>query len=1012
MRVRVLGPLEVSDGREVRRIGAAKQRALLAALVVRAGTPVSVDRLVEEVWDGKAPASAVNLVQGYVAALRRALDDRDGALLRTQPPGYQLVLGDDELDLRRFEALVERGRTALTGGDSHAASVLLTEAKELWRGQPFADVPASPAVEAEAGRLEQLRLAALEARADAYLDLGRHAELVPELQTLTASHPLLERFWAQLMLALYRSGRQAHALAAYQRLYGLLDDELGIEPSRPVRELHQQILARDTTLDAPAAQPGATPAGSLMTRQLPAGTSDFTGRQEELAQLDALVPAGDASPASALVVSAITGTAGIGKTALAVHLAHRLVDRYPDGQLFVDLHGHTPAMGPRGPGEALDYLLRALGVPGVQIPDGVEDRAALYRSRLAGRRMLVVLDNAATEDQVAPLLPGSPGCLVLITSRRRLAGLDAHTLSLEVLATRDAVDLFLRAAGAQRLAGQPPGELVELVELCGRLPLAIRIAGARLRSHPAWRLSHLVDRLRAHQHRLAELEVGQRSVTAALDLSYQHLDAGQQRTYRLLGLHPGPDIDPYATAALLGATARQAARILDQLLDANLLHEPVVDRYRFHDLTRAHAIHTAHTGDTEPDRRAALTRLFDHYRHTAAVAMDVAYPYERDRRPQVPPADTPTPALPDPVRATAWLDAELPNLLATAAYAAEHGWPRHTLHLSAVLHLHLRTRGSYIAAETLHRQAAATARATGEPASELDALTGLGYICLHQGKYPQAIEHYQQALDIARTIGRPAGELFAQRGLGQVHVVQGRYAQAAGEYQQALRLARMIGHRGGELAVHSGLGEVCWMQGRYPQAANHFWQALRLARVIGHPACEMDAHSGLGGVHLIQGQYGPAANHFRQALRLARTIGHRGGELYVRNGLGGLHLHQGRYARAAEHYQRVLDLAREIGNRNYEYEALQGLGRLHHATGQLVDAVAFHRRALALATELEQPADQSRAHDGLAHAHQDLGRPDRARQHWQQALDLLTSLGIDHTQEAQVNVRTLHTHLD
>jgi tetratricopeptide (TPR) repeat protein len=401
--------------------------------------------------------------------------------------------------------------------------------------------------------------------------------------------------------------------------------------------------------------------------------------------------------------------------------------------------------------------------------------------------MVIVLDNAATEAQVAALLPGAPGCVVLITSRRQLVGLDCtHTLALDTLPLPDAVALLRQTAGESRLTGQPPELAAELVELCGRLPLAIRIAAARLRSHPAWNLEHLTQRLRDQQHRLVELEAGQRSVTTALDLSYQDLNADLQRLYRRLGLHPGPDIDPHATAALLDASLQEAGRMLEQLLEAHLLQEPVAWRYRFHDLTRAHAAHTATRDETEDGRYQAVDRLLDYYRHTAAVAMDAAYPYERERRPQVPPTRTPCPTLPDPPAALDWLDGELPNLLAAARYANEHARPAHLLHLSTILHRHLRTRGHYPDAETLHQQALTTACATGNQAAEIEALNGLGHIHRLQGRHTPATNHYQQALQLARTTGQRAAELDALASLGHIHRLQGRYEQATNHYQQAL----------------------------------------------------------------------------------------------------------------------------------------------------------------------------------------------------------------------------------
>jgi tetratricopeptide (TPR) repeat protein len=795
--------------------------------------------------------------------------------------------------------------------------------------------------------------------------------------------------------------------------------------------------------------PGLAGAGGP-PRQLPRKASGFTGRTAELAQLLELVP--DPWRATAVVISAIDGMAGIGKTELAVYAAHRLVDRFPDGQLFIDLHGYTPGLAPVAPAEALDRLLRDLGIPGTQIPAGVDARAGLYRTRLADQQVLIVLDNAATEAQVAPLLPGTPGCLVLVTSRRRFSGLDhTRTVSLDTLPIPDAVTLLANIVGEGRLADQPPELQVELVELCGRLPLAIRIAARRLQSHPTWRVSDLVARLRDRQHRLGELAAGQRSVTAALDLSYQDLNPDQQQAYGLLGSHPGPDFDGYATAALLDTTLPRAGRVLDQLLEVHLLQEPAPGRYRFHDLVRAHAAHTATNEQTVPGVEAALGRLLDYYRHTAAAATDAAYPYERDQRPEVPPAHTPGPELPDPAAGLAWLDTELSNLLAAAGYATAYGRPDHLLQLSAILHLHLRIRGRYHDAETLHQQALAAAatlgdqagqltalnglgdthlrqgqygpatdhheqalriaRATGHRVGELTALTGLGDIHRMQGRYEPAADHYQRALRIARATGHRVGELDALNGLGDFHQLQGRYGQAGDHHEQALRIARATGHRAGELTALGGLGHIHRMQGRYGQAGDHFQRALRIARAIGHRVGELTALTGLGHVHRLQGRYGQAADDFQRALRIARAAGNRPGELTALNGLGNVHRMQGRHAQAGHHYQQLLDLAQAGGNRNWQFEARQGIGRLSHATGHLDAAITHHQKALTLATELGQPDDQARAHDGLAHAHHTLHHHEQARQHWQHALHLLTNLSIDHTDDEETTTTAIRAHL-
>jgi tetratricopeptide (TPR) repeat protein/transcriptional regulator with XRE-family HTH domain len=833
------------------------------------------------------------------------------------------------------------------------------------------------------------------------------------------------------------------ALDRYTTVQQQLVEPPVADPRPELQQPHRQTLSSD-----PAPAPGAEPTGASqhVPRQLPAPPQMFTGRAAELVGLAEL------HDASTVVITAIDGMAGVGKTALAVQAAHQMADRYPDGQLFIDLHGYTSGVAPVEPGEALDRMLRSLGVPAERIPAGLDERAGSYRSRLADQRVMIVLDNAATEAQVTPLLPGGPGCVVLVTSRRRLAGLDhTHTLSLDTLPPVDAVALFRRSVSESRLTGQPPDLVAQLVELCGRLPLAIRIAAARLRSHPAWDLAHLVRRLRDEQHRLVELEAGQRTVTAALDLSYQDLSAGMQRAYRLLGLHPGTDIEPYAAAALLDYTLPETGRLLEQLLEAHLLQEPVPGRYRFHDLTRAHAAHTAARDETGDGGRTALDRLLDYYRHTAAVAMDAAYAYERERRPQVPLAATPIPVLSGPEVALSWLDGELPNLLNAARYAIAHDRPAHLLHLSTILRRHLHTRGHLHDALTLHEQALTIARDAGHQAAELEALTRLGDIHRLQGRHKRATEHYQQAVRLARVSDNRTGELHALVGLGWVRWILGRYELATEHYQQALRLARATGDRPGELDALTGLGHVRLRQGRYGQANDDYQLVLRLARATGDRLAELDALVGLGHVHLRQGRYEQATDHYQQALRLARVAGQRPGELYALAGLGRVHLRQGRYEQATDQYQQVLRLARVAGHRpgelsalaglgiaqlrqgrygpatdhlqqllylarqggerHNEFEAWQGLGRLHHVTGHPDAALTHHDRALALADELGQPDDLARAHDGLAHAHHALHQSEQARAHWQHALKILTHLGVDHTDDEEATVATICTHL-
>jgi DNA-binding SARP family transcriptional activator/tetratricopeptide (TPR) repeat protein len=1006
MEFRLLGPLEVSIGGRQLDVGPPQLRLVLAVLAAEAGSPVAMESLIDRVWDER-PEQPRRALQVYISRVRQRLA---GAELSGQPPpgvvvrrsgGYLLDVDSDRVDVHRFQRLL---RVARERESSHAErAAVLGEALALWRGRPLADLPGRWA-ERMRQSWQQQYLEAVVTWALADMQVNDPRAVLPRLSELVDEHPLVEPLAAAYLRALSLAGRPAEALEHYAAVRRRLAEELGADPSADLQRIHQQILSADPVPGVPTTSAqGGLP---LVPRQLPAPPHQFTGRTTELAVIEQV------HDASTVVISAIDGMAGVGKTALAVHAAHRIGVGYPDGQLFIDLHGYTEGVGPVEPGEALDRMLRVLGIPGPQIPSGLDDRAALYRTRLADRQMLIVLDNAATETQVTPLLPGVPGCLVLVTSRRRLAGLDhVRALSLDVLPVPDAVRLFTHTVGAERLHGQPHELLVELVALCGRLPLAIRIAAARMRSRRTWQLTDLLDRLRDRQNRLSELEVGQRSVTAALDLSYQDLSGAEQRTYRVLGLHPGADIDAYAAAALLHCTFKQAQRTLDGLLDAHLLQEPVAGRYRFHDLIRAHAAETAARDESEHTRRAALGRLLDYYRQATATAMDSAYPYERERRPQVPPADTPVPEPASPESALQWLDTELSGLVAAARWATEHGWAEHVLHLSAILHPHIRTHGRYHDAVTLHAHARSAARAIGDQSGELVALNGLGHIHRKQGQHAQAAEHYEQALRLARASGHRPGEMDALIGLGHTHLLQNRHAQATEHYQRVLRIGRASDHQPGQLEALLGLGHVHLMESDHAPAAEYYQQAMQLACASGHRPGELDALLGLGLIHLTQGRHAQAADKYRQVLRIARATGHRHVELVALNGLGNVHRIEGRPAQAADHYHQLLDLARQTGNRNWQFEAWQSLGRLRHATGDPAAALAHHDKALALAGELGQPIDQARAHNGLAHAHHALTQHRQARDHWQRALGILTHLGVDHTYDEGTNVDAIRDHL-
>ncbi|MGH3897342.1 MAG: BTAD domain-containing putative transcriptional regulator [Pseudonocardiaceae bacterium] len=594
----VLGPLRVRHGGQPARLSAPMHRTLLGMLLTRANTPVPVDVLVDALWAGQRDPRATKKLQLHVHRLRSILDDP--ARIRFEHSGYLLQVHPGELDAERFEsALTECSDAA----EPARAVALLRAALRLWRGEPFSDITDLPLLRAEADRLAERRLTALAQLYAAELACGHANAIIPELVELAARHPMRERLQGLLMTALYQAGRQAEALKVYHRTRGALVEQLGLEPGNELQRLEHAILTGDPVLETPTT-PAITPA------QLPADITDFTGRKAQLATIQHLAVASDRRAA---VLVAITGKAGVGKTTLAMHAAHRLRAHYPDGQLFVNLRGVQAR--PLAPADVLARFLRSLGVDHTAIPDDVEERAALYRSRLADRRLLIVLDNAACEAQLRPLLPGTPGCAVLVTSRARMAGLNGTRLvDLDVLEPDQAVELLARVAGPLRVAAEPAAAR-EIVRLCGFLPLAVRIAGARLGARPHWRLDRLEADLADEQHRLDNLRLGDLEVRASLALSYDSLDATARRAFRRLALLETRDFTPWVTAALLNIPQTAAEELVDTLVDMQLLEVAGRDvtgalRYRFHDLLRAYARELVAAQEPEADRHAALDRVF------------------------------------------------------------------------------------------------------------------------------------------------------------------------------------------------------------------------------------------------------------------------------------------------------------------------------------------------------------------------------------------------------------------
>ncbi len=947
VRFRILGPLEVWTGQGWGGIGAPKWRALLAALLLNQGQAVSTDRLIAELWGDDPPDRAANLVSVYVFRLRRVLGDPDGHVLTTRAPGYQLLLEPGDLDAERFEALAGQGRQALSAGDPGRAAGLLAEALGLWRGRALADVPPTALVTAEAGRLEESRLSALELRIEADEGCGRHAQLVPELRRLLSDQPLREGLWSLLIRALDGAGRHAEALAAYGQARKVISDELGVDPGPELQGLYQAMLTADRIrpprpAGAPAAgSPGPPAAGSpspgapapqapvrtaragrgapprRVPAQLPADVPDFTGRYGPLERLRGLVSQARQQDNPAVTVAVVAGAPGLGKSALAVHAAHELRPAFPDGQLYVSLLGGSEQPVP--PDEALARFLRDLGVDGTRVPVDAEERAAMYRTRLAERQMLTVLDDARDAAQVRPLLPGTGSCAVIVTSRHRLSDLAGSQLvDLDVLDEREAAELFTRIIGAERAAAEPDA-VRDVLAVCAGLPLAIRIAGARLTARRSWSVRTLGGRLADQRRRMDELAAGDLAVRATFQVSFDALHRPASRTgidparvFRLLGVWQGPFIGLPAAAALIGEPEDPVADALEVLVDANLLESPAPDRYRLHDLLRTYAAERAEADEVPQDIQAAVYRVLDWYLRTTDAAAGVVAPY-LDRVPLAPPEPGGGPlAFATGEQALAWCEQERANLVAATRQAAAYG--RHDIawKLPAAMKVCLDRLGYRTEWLTTHHIALASARELGDKTAEAWVLTNLGMV-LGQQRAQDALGYFEQALAIYREKGDRRYEAQVANNLAFCYLVLGRHEEAVAALRQALQLQREVGRRYGEAVALCNLAEAYIELGRHEEAIDSAKEALAVAREVGSVRDEGYALHNLGRAHLELGRLADAGQELEQALAIHRAAGDRFGEAKDLQRIGTAHARAGRPGPAREAWARARTLFEALG---------------------------------------------------------------------------------------------------
>jgi DNA-binding SARP family transcriptional activator/tetratricopeptide (TPR) repeat protein len=850
---RVLGPLEVAadDGSAVR-LSAGRARIVLALLCAAPGQVVSRDRLIDLAWRGQPPATAVTQLHAYISGLRQKLESR---YIVTEADGYTLRAGQDEVDLLRMRSLARQAHELAGREDLRGAATLLAEATGLWRGRPFTGFDL-PELDTTARLIEEEYLGVLESYAEAGLRAGDHAALVLPLTEACGQHPLREKLHAALITALTRSGRSADALTAYHRLRTGLAEELGVDPSQGLQQLYLSLLGQETAT-AP-----------VRPAQLPPGIGDFTGRAGDVRRLCAELAAAGELPA-VLAVAVVSGAGGIGKTALAIQAAHLAAGQFTDGQLYVDLGGASAS--PAVPADVLAQLLRDLGSSVQDLPRGVAELTARFRSILAGRKMLLVLDDAKDAAQVRPLLPGTAGCAVLVSSRASLADLaGARHLGLTELDADEADELFTRIIGIDRAAAEPEAA-GRVLRSCAGLPLAIRIAGARLAVRTGWSIGAMADRLEAEHSRLAELHVGDMAVRASFRLSYTALTRERAEVFRLLGLSAPGTLSLAAAAALTGLDVTAAERVLDELADVHLVDAQEHGRYRLHELLRLFAAELAAGELGQAERDAAIRRLIAWYAaalRAAAQALRPAMPWTVGG-----PSAGQIPAFATRGEALAWCDLEEPALLWAAATATAHGWHDLVVPIALSSRHYYTISGSPQTSERVQRLGLASARPLGDEAACATILYNLSYALDLAGDHQAARSYLEEALTAYRRLGDRTGEAYCLAGLARSYRGQGRYAAALEQNERAVRIAEELGNgllRGGLL---HNLSRTLFHMADYEGSAARSGEAVRLMLEHGDPADEGLARTGLGEALRALGRLDEAVEQFRLAIAIGAELG-------------------------------------------------------------------------------------------------------------------------------------------
>lgn len=985
MEFRLLGALEARHGGRPVDLGDRQQRYVLAALLLEANKPVSVDRLVEVVWGPAAHESTAKLINTYISRLRKIFKgaEVDEIRLDKDPLNTRTLRVDlAQIDYFRFIELRNQAHTAQRSRDDGRALRLLREAADLWQGEFLADLDNDTLRFPYQRQLQRIRLDVLHDLAVLELDNGDYGSVQDHLYTVVFDNPEHERLAALLGRAMLAAGDRNGALDVANRTISVIREN-GMEISSELKAL-QELALRGEAQCRPV----------LLPRDL----RTFTGRDTEL---DALLTVGriaDSEPAPPPILT-VSGMPGVGKTALAIHTAHRLAPNFPDGQLFVDLHGFTPNLDPVPPGRALGRLLTMLGIPGAAIPKDLEDKAALYRSKMVNTRRLILLDNAKDEAQVEPLIPGTAGSLVIVTSRRRLGGLDySRSVHLDPMPPGDALALFTQIVGLERI-GRQVGEARDIVELAGGLPLAIRLVTGRLLAHPRWQLGYLADLLRKRALRLTQFDPAERRLAAAFYVSYEQLTPGQQQVFRLLGAVSGPEFDSCAVAALTGVAESDIDGLLEILHRLSLVEDASPGRYRLHDLLRTYA--EMLIGDDPADRDAAVSRLHDYYLHKATAAAAAAFPHDRHR---LPPDTGPTRfsatfAADDD--ALNWLRLEHPNLVAAIRLAAHGGRHQVAWKLACVVWRYLYIRGHLDDWRETLWLALHAARAVGHVWGQAQALQQLSVVCWRAGDSQQASDLGNQSLQLWLSLGDQHGEADARSALGLAGKRLGHFTDARAHYSRAIDLYREINDQRGCANVLDNLGDLDERLGFLQSALKRHEAALSILCTVNDRQGQVYVLNNIGSVQQKLGQLDDAATLHQRALTISEQIEYPHGAAFSLNYLGSAYRNMGELETATGYHERALEIARNLGDPTLETDIHNGLGETYRASGNYSGALKSHRNALTFASRTGDLSEQARAHHGLARAMHTSDLHEEAHSHWLRAVALYRDLDIPEAGHAE-----------